>query len=136
MGAVEILIADDHAEFRHSLHALLESQGKWRICGEAVDGEDAVAKAKRLRPHIILMDMSMPRMDGAQATRIIRKELPDSEVIIVSQNDVALLSRQASELGARGYVSKANIAQELPSAIDAAVAGHKNGNNRQSTEPS
>jgi DNA-binding NarL/FixJ family response regulator len=135
MGAVEILIADDHAAFRRSLRALLESHGKWRVCAEAADGEEAVAKAKQLRPHIILMDLSMPRMDGAQATRIIRKEVPESEVIIVSQNDVAVLSRQASEVGARSYVSKANVAQELTAAIDAAIAGRKNGNNTQSAIP-
>ncbi len=135
MSAIQILIADDHAAFRVNLRTLVESHGGLRVCGEAADGEEAVAKAKQLRPEIILMDMSMPRMDGAQATRIIRKEVPESEVIIVSQNDVALVSRQASEVGARSYVSKANVVQELMPAIDAAIAGRKNRKSTQAAVP-
>ena len=122
MGAVKILIADDHKAFRRSLRSLLESRAQWRVCGEAADGEQAVAKAKKLRPRVILMDISMPRMDGAEATRIIRREVPESEVIIVSQNDEAVLSRQAAELGARSYESKANVARDLILSIDAVLA--------------
>ncbi len=135
MSAVDILIADDHEAFRRNLRSLLETRSEWRVCAEAADGEEAVVKAKQLRPHIVLMDLSMPLMDGAQATRIIRKEVPESEVIIVSQNDAAILSRQVSEVGAHSYVSKANVARELAAAIDAAIAGRKNGNNPQTATP-
>src|SRR5579871_6025801 len=132
MSAVDILIADDHPAVRRKLRSLVESRGEWRVCGEAADGEEAVAKARQFRPRIILMDLSMPRMDGIEATRIIRKEVPESEVIIVSQNDVSLLSRHVSELRAP-YVSKANIVRDLKRSIDAVIAGRRSDGETHST---
>lgn len=64
MSPVRILIADDHAVFRRSLRTLIESHPDWRVCGEAVDGEDAIHKFKELQPDVVLMDVSMPRMNG------------------------------------------------------------------------
>ena len=121
MAAVDILIADDHETFRRSLRSLLESRSDWRVCAEAADGEEAVVKAVQLRPDIVLMDLSMPRMDGAQATRIIRQQLPESEVVIVSQNDSSLICRQAAELGASGYIAKNNITRDLLPTIEKVI---------------
>ena len=87
MHLLRILIVDDHKAVRRGLRLLLASRADWIVCGEAVDGLDAVEQAKALRPDLALIDISMPRMNGIEATRIVRKELPQSEIIIVSQND-------------------------------------------------
>ena len=123
MSTVEILIADDHASFRRSLRTFLESQPNWRTCGEAVDGVEAVEKAKALRPHVVLMDVTMPRMDGLQATRAIRQQLPGTRVIIISQNDPGSVSRQRVEAGAHGFVTKARLVQDLVPVIQSLLPG-------------
>jgi signal transduction histidine kinase/CheY-like chemotaxis protein len=123
MSTVDILIADDHESFRRSLRTFLESQPNWRTCGEAVDGVEAIEKAKALRPDVILMDVTMPRMDGLQATRAIRRELPGTRVIIVSQNDPRSVSRQRVEAGAHGFVTKARLVQDLVPAIQSLLRG-------------
>ncbi len=117
MRKPKILIADDHQWFRASLRTLLESQGKWTICGEAENGQEAVDKATKLRPAVVLMDISMPVMDGIEATRIIRRKAPDSRVIVISQNDATTISARVAEAGAEGYICKENVAQELFGAI-------------------
>ena len=77
--AANILIVDDHEIVRRGLRSLLASRPDWQICGEAIDGVQGVEKAKALRPALVLMDISMPRMNGLEATRIIRKELPETK---------------------------------------------------------
>ena len=114
---VRVLIADDHEAVRRGIRSLVSSRSDWSICGEAVDGVDAVDKIKELRPDIVLMDISMPRMDGVHATRIVREEVPESRVIIVSQNDPAIARQQASESGAADFVTKGTLARDLLPAI-------------------
>jgi PAS domain S-box-containing protein len=120
---LRILLVDDHEATRRGLRALLESRSDWSICGEAADGAEAVAKAKELRPDVILMDLSMPRMNGLDATRIIRREVPESKVVIVSQNDPTVVRRQARELGVAAYVAKADLSQALLPTIESLVNG-------------
>ena len=124
MSSLSILIVDDHEAVRQAVRTLLASITHWSVCGEASDGVEAVEKAKRLRPDVVLMDVSMPRMDGIEATRIIRREVPRSNVIIVSQNDPEVARRQVFEIGARGYVQKATLAQDLIPAILSVIGGH------------
>src|SRR5437899_12342241 len=106
MGSLRILIVDDYETVRGGVRSLLSSRRDWVGCGEAGDGLEAVEKAKSLRPDVVLMDISMPRMNGAEATRIIRREVPESNVITVSQNDPAVALRQGAELGGGGYAKK------------------------------
>src|SRR5580658_2594130 len=121
MGSLSILVVDDCEAVRHRVCALLSSHAGWFVCGEAIDGLEAVEKAKRLRPDVVLMDVSMPRMDGIEATRILRREVPESDVIIVSQNDPALTEKVAVQAGARGFIDKSNISQDLLRTIETLV---------------
>jgi len=110
---VRLLIVDDHAAVRRGIRSLLALRADWSVCGEAADGIEAVEMAQRLRPDVVLMDLSMPRMNGVEATRLIRSELPSAQIILVSQNEPSLAGRHAAELGARGYVSKATLERDL-----------------------
>ena len=118
MRSVKILIVDDHPAVRNGVRSLLSTRSEWTVCGEAREGYEAVEKAKSSRPDIVLMDISMPRMDGLEATRIIRREIPETEVIIISQNDTKLVSRQTAEVGAREYIAKADLGRDLLQTID------------------
>ena len=120
METLRILIADDHALVRRSLRSLLLTHSSWDVCGEAVDGQDAVDKAKELHPDIVLLDVSMPRMTGLQAVPIIRHEVPESQILIVTQHDSNELSRHATEVGAHGFVVKSDVTKYLVPAIEAA----------------
>ncbi|HET6142787.1 MAG TPA: response regulator [Candidatus Acidoferrales bacterium] len=113
MSPVRVLIVDDHEITRRAIRSFLIPYPEWQICGEAIDGIDAVEKANSLRPCIILMDISMPRMNGLEATKVIKQKNPESKIIIVSQNDPSIVSVQAREAGAVAYVTKKDIGQDL-----------------------
>ncbi len=119
MHSLSILVVDDREEARQGIRALLLPRTDWVICGEASDGIEAIEKAKRLRPNVVLMGISMPRMQGIEATRIIRREVPESDVIIISHNDFGLLHKAAAEAGATGFVDTSRISQDLLKTIDA-----------------
>jgi DNA-binding NarL/FixJ family response regulator len=120
---MRILIVDDHAETRQGVRSLLSERPDWIVCGEAVDGLDAIEKAEALRPDVVLMDVSMPRMSGLKATKAIRQIVPEAKVILLSQNDPAVVSRQASEATAHEHVVKADLAEKLLATIDQVISG-------------
>ena len=119
MSWVQILIADDHAMMRRGLRSLIESHPNWSVCAEAVDGIEAVSKAKELKPQIALLDVSMPHMNGLEAAQIMRRETPDCQILIVSQNDPALMQKEVAQVGAKGFVQKSRVAQDLLTALEA-----------------
>lgn len=115
---LRILIADDHEIIRRGVRSLLEARPNYDICGEAIDGKDAVNKAIKLKPDLVIMDVSMPGLNGLEATRIIRREVPGPEVIILTQHESEEMMRQAARVGAHGYVVKSAISRDLISALE------------------
>jgi DNA-binding NarL/FixJ family response regulator len=118
VSAVRILVADDHEIVRQGLRALLEAQPGWQVVAEAIDGREALDKAKRLRPDVVVLDVSMPNLNGLEATRQIRKALPETEVLILTMHDSEQLVREVLEAGARGYVLKSDAGRELVTAVE------------------
>jgi DNA-binding NarL/FixJ family response regulator len=120
MAEVRILIADDSPTVRAGLKLLLQYHEDWTVCGEAEDGQDAVKKAAELKPDVILLDISMPAMDGLSAAEIIRRDAPDSEILIVTHFESLDLARYAAQTGVRAYITKSRIGTDLEKAIEAA----------------
>ncbi len=132
-----ILIVDDHEIVRRGLRSLLSARPEWQICGEAEDGLQGVERAKALRPSLVLMDISMPRMNGLEATRILRRDLPETKVVIISQNDPAVARRQAKEVDAAAYISKSDLSRDLLPTLSSFL-GHADsceGISPQTTQP-
>jgi PAS domain S-box-containing protein len=100
------------------LRSLLRSRPGWDVCGEASDGREAVEKAKELRPDVIVLDVSMPAMNGLEAARRIRSEVPQSEILILTQYESREMMHEAMSAGAKGYVVKSDISRDLLSAIE------------------
>ena len=117
---MRLLIVDDHEVVRRGVRALLLEHADYEVCGEAVDGQDALDKARELKPDLIVMDVSMPRLNGLEATRQVRSILPDCEVLILSQHENPEMARQALKAGARGYVVKSSISKDLLAAVSKA----------------
>jgi DNA-binding NarL/FixJ family response regulator len=119
LNNLRILIADDHEIVRKGLKTLLASRSGWVICAEAGTGRDAVALALKHRPDIVIMDLSMPELNGLEATRKIRKMLPKTQVVILSLHYSDQLVREVVDAGARAYVLKSDASSELLIAIEA-----------------
>jgi DNA-binding NarL/FixJ family response regulator len=123
MPFVRILVADDHSVTRRGVRALLETKDGWRVCGEAATGSEAILKAKKLKPHVVVMDISMPEVDGLEATRQIHAEMPDVAVLMLTMHDSERVVRDVLAAGARGYVLKSDVDRNLILAIEALQRG-------------
>ncbi len=110
---IRILIADDHQMFRSGLKAMLELQKDMEVVAEAENGEDAVAKALALHPDVVLMDVNMPVMDGAEATSRILAEMPGAKILALSVQAVNGFMASMIRAGARGYILKGCDPEEL-----------------------
>lgn len=118
-----ILLVDDHALLRHGLSAILSLQRDFEVVGEAADGHEAVKLVARLRPDIVIMDLAMPKMDGVKATRLIREQLPDTKVMILTSFGMSADVAHALEAGATGAIVKDTADRQLIAAIRGVLAG-------------
>ena len=115
---LRIVIVDDHAVVRRGVRALLESQPGWEVIAEATTGREAVELVRRLRPDVIVMDLSLPQLNGLEATRQIAKESPATEVLVLTMHHSEQLARDVLQAGARGYVMKSDADQSLIAAVE------------------
>lgn len=120
---MRILIVDDHAILRSGLRLLIENQPNLEVVGEAGGGGEALEKARSLRPDLILLDLSMPDGDGLDVIPRLRRELPSTQILILTMHDDASHLRKALDAGASGYVLKKAVDQELIMAIRAVRRG-------------
>ena len=113
-----ILVVDDYEPVRRSIQTLLGSHKGWVVCGESAYGLEAVKQAKLLRPDLIIMDVSMPNMNGLDASRIILREVAGSRILVISQNDPTIVRLEAVETRAHGFIEKSNIQRDLIATIE------------------
>jgi DNA-binding NarL/FixJ family response regulator len=119
-----ILIADDHEVVRSGVRGLIGQRAGWSVVAEAADGEEAIDRCVTTKPDVAILDYSLPRVTGVQATRQILAQVPTVEVLIFTLHDSEMLMRDAFNAGARGYLLKTDPAQNLLAAIEA-LAAHR-----------
>jgi DNA-binding NarL/FixJ family response regulator len=120
---LRILLADDHVTVRHGLKLLIDSQPDMKVIGEASDGEAAVQQALALKPDVVVMDISMPRMNGLAATRTLRRAQPDTVIVTLTRHADDAYLQELLRAGVSGYVLKRSAPTELLHAIRGAAAG-------------
>lgn len=123
MASIRVLLADDHALMRQGLRMIIDSQGDMEVVGEAGDGFEALELAEKLRPDIILMDLTMPRCGGLEATRLIKRQLPEVKIIVLTVHEEAESLFEALQSGARGFLLKKARAEELIAALRGVLRG-------------
>ncbi len=115
---MRILVVDDNVLVRRGVIEILASRKNWEVCAEAQDGEEAIQKVQEFRPDVILLDISMPGMNGLEVARAIRHKFADAKILIMSQHDPASLLPSAIQAGANGCVDKSRLATDLLSSIE------------------
>lgn len=113
----KVLVVDDHAFIRRGVRSILEPFPEWELCGEAENGREAVEKTQKLVPAVIIMDVSMPVLDGIAAAEIIKRDHPKTHIVLLTLHNSNQLLRKAFEAGARGFVLKADADSELLKAL-------------------
>jgi DNA-binding NarL/FixJ family response regulator len=116
-----VLIVDDHAVIRRGVQGILSTYPEWDLCGEADNGQDAIRLAGELAPEVVIMDVSMPGMNGLEATRIIHDVLPETKVLLLTLHSSSEFVRSAFRAGARGYVLKSDAENELVRALNVVI---------------
>ncbi len=116
-----VLVVDDHAFIRRGVNSILQAFPEWELCGEAENGQEAVRLADELKPGVIIMDVSMPVLNGIEATKIIPKAHPEIKIVLLTLHDSAELLRSGFRAGAKGYLLKSDAEQELLKALRVVV---------------
>lgn len=124
MTRLRILIADDHEFVRRGLRQLLETQRGWQVVGEAATGQETVEMVLKLKPKVVVMDLTMPEMSGLEATREILKSLPKTEILVLTMHESEHFIREVMNAGARGYLLKTDAGLDLVAAVKA-LRDHK-----------
>jgi len=125
MSNIRIVLAEDHETVREGLRAILSADPDIDIVGEAADGESAIAQTQALRPDLVIMDITMPGLNGFQATRSIKHACPDTEVLVLTRHMHEAYVLEFLRVGASGYVLKQSRSSELVRAIHTVAAGHQ-----------
>lgn len=120
---LSILLADDHELVRHGIRGILRARRGWRVIGEASNGQEAVEKTNKLKPDVAILDVSMPNIDGLQATRQIRAASPNTKVVILTMHESDQMVHRVLEAGALAYVLKSDLAANLVNAVQNVSAG-------------
>jgi len=123
MNKLRILVADDHELVRHGIRGILRARRGWRVIGEASNGQEAVEKTHKLKPDVAILDVSMPNLDGLQATRQIREASPNTKVVVLTMHESDQMVHRVLEAGALGYVLKSDLAANLVKAVKDVSAG-------------
>lgn len=123
MSAIRVLLVDDHEILRQGLRSLLETQPDIEVIGEAANGRAAVESSQRLHPHVVIMDLSMPDMNGLAATQAIKSGHPETAVIALTRHDDAAFVDELKKAGASAYVLKQSLSRELLQAVRAVAVG-------------
>jgi len=121
---IKVLLVDDHALVRRGFRVMLEDDAEIEIAAEASDGEEAIALAAKVQPRVIVMDCALPKMDGMEATRRIKKQWPEIAVLMLSMHSEDTWVRLALESGANGYILKSAVDLDLADAIKRVAAGN------------
>jgi two-component system, NarL family, nitrate/nitrite response regulator NarL len=120
---VRVLLVDDHDGVRRAVRSLLETYPRFEIIGEAADGRAGIDEATKLKPDVVVLNVSMPVLGGFEAARVIKTESPQSAIVILSSSADQHLVEAAKKIGAKAYVAKTRIGAALVQAIEAAIAG-------------
>jgi len=115
---MRILIADDNEMVRRGVTALISARATWQVCGDAGDGKEALRKAKELRPDLILLDISMPGTNGLEVAHILRREMPEIKIVVMSHHDPIQLLPRALQAGAHACVDKNSLSTDLLPTIE------------------
>ncbi len=121
MPNLRVLIVDDHEAVRKGVAGILQSRGDIEVCGEANNGEEAVRQAKELKPDIVIMDFTMPVMDGLEASKQILKSFPKMPILMFSMHKMEALTEAAKNAGVRGFITKGESAENLLRAVENVV---------------
>ena len=118
MATMRILIADDNDMVRRGVVRILASVTNWEVCGEARDGSEALRKAREILPDLILLDISMPGINGLEVARLLRQEVPETKILVISQHDPIQLLPRAIEAGAHACVDKSRLGSDLVATME------------------